>query len=542
MIKPKVTLLIGLIFGSIMQLQAYTGEVLRSFDTPGDYPTGLTWDGEHLWLADRGSDLIYCISPKTGKVERTIEAPAYWPNGMAFDGQNLWNADVKGGIPLSENYQGTVYQIDPASGNLLRTLNTTFTSPSGLTWDGQYLWCADNKARQIIQFDPADGTTIRSFASPASDPRGVTYDGKYLWITDRIADEIHMVDPATGSVLLIADAPGAVVRGIAFDGKHLWVVDQQTKKLYELSIRDGERYHRSNSLLSHVTLTHQFTNFGPGKVLTADAHIAIPVNRVNQELQGEIRYSKNLTDKVSDKWDQQTAHFLFKNLKNEEQAIGTMDATVRTWDVRYFIYPDECGTLSDIPQKISDRYLADNNKYQITHPVIQQAVKQVIGEEQNPYWMARKIFNHLINNLYYEMVGGWNTAPTVLERGNGSCSEYTFVFIAMCRAAGLPARYVGSVVQIDDRTSMDDEFHRWVEIYLPNYGWVPIDPSGGDQASSRDQAKSIGFIGNKYLITTQSGGGSETMEWNYNFNHFYTTQPKTHVVSEYYADWQPLDL
>ena len=55
--------------------------------------------------------------------------------------------------------------------------------------------------------------------------------------------------------------------------------------------------------------------------------------------------------------------------------------------------------------------------------------------------------------MYYERSGGWNTAPIVLERGNGSCSEYTFVFISMCRAAGVPARYVGSVVERGESAS-----------------------------------------------------------------------------------------
>jgi len=138
-------------------------------------------------------------------------------------------------------------------------------------------------------------------------------------------------------------------------------------------------------------------------------------------------------------------------------------------------------------------------------------------------------------------VGGWNTAPTVLARGNGSCSEYTFVYIALCRAAGLPARYVGSVVVRGDDASMDDVFHRWAEVYLPNYGWVPVDPSGGDQDLPRDQANYFGHLANRFLITTESGGGSETMGWTYNANEFWTTEPQTKVEIETIAEWEPAE-
>jgi len=110
----------------------------------------------------------------------------------------------------------------------------------------------------------------------------------------------------------------------------------------------------------------------------------------------------------------------------------------------------------------------------------------------------------------------------------------------MCRAAGIPARYVGSVVMRGDESAMDDVFHRWVEIYLPGYEWVPVDPSGGDKESLRDQADAFGALENRFLITTESGGGSEILKWNYNSQDYYTSDPMTYFISEYFADWEPV--
>jgi NADH-quinone oxidoreductase subunit E len=67
--------------------------------------------------------------------------------------------------------------------------------------------------------------------------------------------------------------------------------------------------------------------------------------------------------------------------------------------------------------------------------------------------MVRRIARYIQARMTYELSGGWNVAPTVLERGTGSCSEYTFLMIAMCRAAGVPARYVGSIVVRGDDAS-----------------------------------------------------------------------------------------
>ncbi len=519
----------------------YPGEVTQSVATPGHIPTGLTNDGEHLWIADREAKQLFAVNPENGKVVRKISSPAYWPMGLTWDGEALWSVDVKGGIPLSENYDGKVYRVDPDDGTILHTVSAPGVTPRGLAWDGKYLWCVDNEGNQVIQFNPNDGTTIKSFKAPATDPRGITYDGEYLWITDRTEDEIYMVSPRDGSVIITTDAPGKFTRGITYMSNHLWNVDSQSDELYQLKAKDDTPYRRSNPTSARVTYTHQITNFGPGDVKTADIHLAIPNDRPNQEIKGDITYTPDYTDVVTDQWDQKTAHLHREDIKPNETVKIEMQVDATLYDVQYYIYPDQVGDLEDIPKDIRDTYLVNNEKYQYNHPQIKKAVDKAMSDNQtdNPYWMARELFNYLIDNMYYKMEGGWNTAPAVLERGNGSCSEYSFTYIAMCRSVGIPARYVGAVVMRGDRASLDDVFHRWVELYLPNFGWVPVDPSGGDRKLPSDQASAIGHLPARYLITTQSGGGSQTMEWTYNSNESWTTEPKTHVVADNYADWAP---
>ena len=528
-----------LIFVAILFLSprifAYTGEVLSSFNTPSDYPSGLTFDGKNLWLSDFKTDKIYKLDSQ-GKVLKTIESPAYWPTGLTWDGEYLWCSDVKGLIPQGDEYhRGKIYKIDPADGRIVHTVDAPVSSPVSLAWDGKYLWCIDDIADKLIQFDPNDGTTIREFLTPSTNAQGITFDGKYLWISDRGRDEIYMVEPATGSVILITKAPGPYTRDLAFDGKYLWNIDFENRKIYKLIARDTVKFIRSGEYVSHMVYDHVITNFGPGKILTADVHIALPVNRVNQKITSGFT-SQPGYEVFTDNWGQKTAHFTYKNIAPGEKRESRVEYDFTTYNVTYFIHPENVGGEDEIPAGIKSLYLADNAKYRITDTVITKAVKAAVGFEKNIYWKMRKIFNYLIANMYYERVGGWNTAPTVLARGNGSCSEYSFVFIAMCRAAGIPARYVGSVAQRGDDRSIDDVFHRWVEVYLPRYGWIPVDPSGGDRKYPAERARHIGHLSNRFVITTQSGGGSTSLGWNYNSDQHYTTDAKTNVAVDYWGE------
>ncbi len=514
-----------------------TGEIIKEFKTQGNYPTGICFDGKNIWYADRETDKLYCVNAETGKLIRQIESPAYWPMGLAFDGKYLWNADFRGRTNKSEDMDGMIFKIDPGDGTILKTLRAPSNSPKGLAYDGRYLWLVDDRADKVIQFSPEDGATISSFKSPSKDPKGITYDGNYLWISDRETDEIYMVDPKTGYVIIIFDTPGNYVHGITVSDKKMWAVDHEDDKIYQLKIKDEIKFIRKNKELHKITFNHHTICYGPGKIKTLDVHIALPKNRDNQKLLGEITYNLEPKKIVTDKWEQKTAFFQFKNVKPGEKISIQATTEVETYNVRYFLYPENMGSLADIPENITSKYLRDEEKYQIKDDIIQQTVKEVIGNEKNPYWIMRKLHQFLINHLYYKMDGAWDMAPTVIKNGHGSCSEYTFVFISLCRAAGLPARYVGSTWDRNELAYMDEVYHRWVEVYLPNYGWIPTDPTHGDRDNPRDQAFPIGFVRNKALITTQSGGGSSTMEWTYNSNENYTTEPKTNLNMTHYGDW-----
>ncbi len=530
----RTTLLALTVLLVSQNLLAYPGKVLRSFPLPGNFCTGLTFDGAYLWVADYKTDQIYRLDPATGKVIHQIPSPGFWPAGLAWDGQYLWNAD---------RGQDRIYQIDPEDGTVLRTIESPTGEPEGLTWDGITLWLGDSRDNTIMKIDLSDndGTAVEKFDGPARSVTGLTFDGRYLWSSDRNLDEIYMVDPASGEVILVLDTPGPYSRDLAWDGHYLWNVDYQTDSLYCLVRQDEETYRLKDPRNAKVTLTHQVNVYGKGMLKELDVYIAVPEAMPQQKILGQSFLPDSYTMK-SDRWNQRVASFDYRNVSSGEtvQTIMKIDAEIS--EIRYFIYPDKVGSLESIPQSISDLYTTDGSKYLTGDPYIQKLVGEIVGDETHPYWMARKIFNYVRNHLEYIMEGGWNAAPMVLKRGTGSCSEYSFCFISLCRAAGLPARYVGAIVVRGDDASLDESFHRWPEIYLPGYGWVPMDPQGGDRPSGRDQAMHIGNLSNRFLITTQGGGDSEYLGWYYNYHAEYVTEPQVRVNIETFGEWEPLEI
>lgn len=62
--------------------------------------------------------------------------------------------------------------------------------------------------------------------------------------------------------------------------------------------------------------------------------------------------------------------------------------------------------------------------------------------------------------------------------GGGKCADISSVYVAIARAAGVPARDVfGLRLAHPHKGDITSAFHCWAEFYLPGTGWVPVDPA-----------------------------------------------------------------
>jgi transglutaminase-like putative cysteine protease len=61
---------------------------------------------------------------------------------------------------------------------------------------------------------------------------------------------------------------------------------------------------------------------------------------------------------------------------------------------------------------------------------------------------------------------------------HGNCTDFHSLFIAMARAAGIPARFeIGFPLPGNAHEGAISSYHCWAEFYIDRVGWVPIDAS-----------------------------------------------------------------
>lgn len=83
----------------------------------------------------------------------------------------------------------------------------------------------------------------------------------------------------------------------------------------------------------------------------------------------------------------------------------------------------------------------------------------------------------------------------VLTQQKGVCQDITHVMIAICRSLGIPSRYVSGYLyhrRDDHDRSQSDATHAWLEVWLPELGWIGIDPTNRIWAGERHIRIAIG--------------------------------------------------
>jgi hypothetical protein len=288
---------------------------------------------------------------------------------------------------------------------------------------------------------------------------------------------------------------------------------------------------------AHLRFDFVFANDGPGDVTDLDVYVIIPLSQGHQKISNFV-FSDPYT-LVTDRYGQEFAHFRFADLAAGQQVKVSWQGDVEIGAMNYGLDPAQAAGFDQIPPDILETYTTNESKYRLESPIIQDAARIAARGATTPYGIARNIHDFVIRRLFYANDGEWDDAETVFLQKNGSCSEYSFLFIALSRANGLPARYAAGTRQRQEGTYVDTLFHRWAEVYLPPYGWIPVDALHDDRTSGI-RYDYFGGISDERFVTTLSGGDSEYLGWNYHYGYRYTddgTQPEVRRDRRFV--WQP---
>lgn len=151
--------------------------------------------------------------------------------------------------------------------------------------------------------------------------------------------------------------------------------------------------------------------------------------------------------------------------------------------------PAKSGPITETHRKLFADYLGKNCPcMEVDDPIIALASK-VCGDETNVVLQARKLFDWVnANTEHYSKTknspksSGKGSAALCLANKGGGCTDQHALFIALCRARGIPTRlHFGSLLrQQNENKDHNPGYRCWVQYFVPNYGWVSTDISAAN--------------------------------------------------------------
>lgn len=115
---------------------------------------------------------------------------------------------------------------------------------------------------------------------------------------------------------------------------------------------------------------------------------------------------------------------------------------------------------------------------------ISQSVKENANTE-NSLIIAKELFIWLKNNTQYKthpLQKEAQSALLTLQVKQGDCDDLSFLYISLCRAVGIPARFIRGYLLDSESESILAVDHMWVEVFVGGNtgkeGWIPVECAG----------------------------------------------------------------
>ncbi|WP_449538626.1 transglutaminaseTgpA domain-containing protein [Ferdinandcohnia sp. Marseille-Q9671] len=266
--------------------------------------------------------------------------------------------------------------------------------------------------------------------------------------------------------------------------RHYWRVESKdlyTGKGWVLSAQpDRETFHDENTVLNWFESKTEVESIETEIQMDLKySHIVYPLGLTSVEIDPDIHFSVNtVSEKITSyrgedqvKLDGYKMHYEYPkyyiNHLKEVVEIGGLELD-RSFKERY----------TQLPEGMPDR--------------VTELALSITDSRTNRYDKVKAIENYFqANGFVYDRQNVAIPSENqdyvdqfLFETKAGYCDNFSTSMVVLLRAADIPARWVkgyteGQQLKINSYEVTNNNAHSWVEVYFPDYGWIPFEPTKG---------------------------------------------------------------
>jgi transglutaminase-like putative cysteine protease len=178
-------------------------------------------------------------------------------------------------------------------------------------------------------------------------------------------------------------------------------------------------------------------------------------------------------------------------------------------------YPEITKQYIQVQGNSTTRFIDPGNPDIIT---IATAVQQQVGTN-NSFLIAKALFVWLKEHNQYQIhtdSGGVQPAAVTLAKKTGDCDDLSFLYVSLCRACHIPARFIRGYLLINNiNGSVSTTPHAWVEVFVGTSvgitGWIPVECACCTQSIDVDVNQNFGVENAFHLRLFTDDGSNESL-------------------------------
>lgn len=246
--------------------------------------------------------------------------------------------------------------------------------------------------------------------------------------------------------------------------------------------------------IRHIT---RYTYTSP-VIDSANQILLYPIIDQNQEVKNhELVISHNPTVEIyNDYFGNRLGLFTIIKPHSELSIHSEMEVVTTAMDFPFSTLPPDQQWQQIDPLSEQPQFMDFLNQETFSNQAeVQQEVKLLKEPSIGPLELAIRMSTFIYDHFEYKK--GITSVETGIDEvwnlKAGVCQDFAHILIVMLRMVNIPARYVsGYICPKNHDMRGEGATHAWVDAYLPDNGWVGLDPTNNTIVSDRHVRLAVG--------------------------------------------------
>ncbi len=302
-------------------------------------------------------------------------------------------------------------------------------------------------------------------------------DGKKLYF-DRSNSNLFLINQEAKKVKEKVD-------GVSVDGLNTFL-EKYIPKVVDKYYKQNTNLTDPVKIILNYTLSVKPNVVPAGEVIRCWMPYPRETNRRQQNI--KLISVNNSEYIVSDKEKKQRTIYLEKTAEKDKETVFNYEIEYSASAEFNKIIPQDV-KLYNTNSELYKEFSAERPPHIVFTEKIKKISKEIVGDEKNPYLIAKKIFTWIDKNIPWagarEYSTIYNISDYCLTNGHGDCGIQTLLFMTLCRYNGIPTKWQSGWMLHPDNVNL----HDWGEVYFEGYGWLPVDQSFGMKNSTNEDVQ-----------------------------------------------------